>query len=75
MDLDGVVRLRMEEAGLGSRPPVSCYSAIHSAVQRWPGNTAWVHQGKKWNYEEYFDQVTDTFLHGVSKMQNNLHNY
>ena len=67
VDLDGVVTLRMEEEGLGSRTPVSCYTALHSAVQRWPGNTAWVYQDKTWNYEEYFHQVTPFyFLHTVS---------
>ena len=67
VDLDGVVTLRMEESGLGSRPPVSCYSALHSAAQRWPGNTAWVHQDKKWNYEEYFHQVTDSLYTASAK--------
>ena len=28
VDLDGVVTLRMEEEGLGSREPVSCYTTI-----------------------------------------------
>jgi len=58
VDLDGVVTLRMEESGLGARPPISCYSTLYSAVQRWPGNRAWVHQDKTWNYEEYFQQIT-----------------
>ena len=70
VDLDGVVTLRMEEDGLGSRAPVSCYTALHSAVQHWPGNTAWVHQDKKWNYEEYFHQVTPFYRW---PQQHNLH--
>ena len=40
------------------RAPVSCYSTIRAAVERWPGNLAWVHQGHSWNYEQYFHQVT-----------------
>ena len=26
--IDGVVKLRMEEEGMGARPPISCYSTI-----------------------------------------------
>ena len=58
VDLDGVVTLRTSEDGIGSRPPLSCYSTIRSAVERWPGNLAWVNQDKSWTYEQYFQQVT-----------------
>ena len=75
VDLDGVVTLRMEEEGLGSRAPVSCYTALHSAVQRWPGNTAWVHQEKKWNYEEYFHQVTTFYTASANNLHKSRHKY
>ena len=57
VDLDGVVTLRMEEEGLGAREPVSCYTAIRSAVEKHHSKLAWVDQERKWTYEHYFNQV------------------
>ena len=57
VDLDGVVTLRMEGEGLGAREPVSCYTAIRSAVEKHHSKLAWVDQERKWTYEQYFNQV------------------
>jgi len=53
---DGVVQLRMGE-GLGSRPPVSCYTCFQTTVEKVPGNTALVSGDRSWNYEEYFKEI------------------
>ena len=57
VDLDGVVTLRMDEEGLGAREPVSCYTTIRSAVEKYHSKLAWVDQERKWTYEQYFNQV------------------
>ena len=57
VDLDGVVTLRLEEEGLAARAPVSCYTTIRSAVEKYHSKLAWVDQERKWTYEQYFNQV------------------
>ena len=57
VDLDGVVTLRMDEEGLGAREPVSCYTTIKTAVERYHSKLAWVDHDRKWTYEQYFNQV------------------
>ena len=47
----------MEESGVGARPPVSCHTALRSAVERFPNQLAWVDHERKWTYEQYWDQV------------------
>ena len=34
MTIDGVVKLRMEEEGMGARSPISCYSTIRLVIIR-----------------------------------------
>jgi len=42
---------------MGSRTPVSCYTAIHKTVEKYPNVLALVDQDRKWTYEQYFDEV------------------
>ena len=58
--LDGAVKLRLEKDGFGSRAPISCYSAIHLSVEKYPGNLAWVDHHRKWTYQQYFEEVTNS---------------
>ena len=60
VDLDGVVSLRMDEEGLGARQPVSCYTTIKNSVEKHHSKLAWVDQDRKWTYEQYFGQVTNS---------------
>jgi len=60
VDLDGVVTLRMDEEGLGAREPVSCYTTIRSAVEKYHSKLAWVDQERKWTYEQYFNQINNS---------------
>jgi len=60
VDLDGVVSLRLEEEGIGARQPVSCYTTIRSAAEKHHSKLAWVDQERKWTYEQYFNQITNT---------------
>jgi len=57
VDIDGVVKLRMEEDGIGAIEPVSCYTAIRRSVEKFPNRLAWVDQDRKWTYEQYFEDV------------------
>jgi len=57
--IDGVVKLRMETEGVGSRPPISCHTALKNTVDKYPGKLAWVdHMARKWTYEQYWADVT-----------------
>lgn len=60
VNIDGVVKLRMDEEGLGAAEPVSCYTAIKRSVEKFPNRLAWVDQDRKWTYEEYFKEVNNS---------------
>jgi len=58
--IDGVVQLRMDDEGIGALPPVSCYTTVKQTVEKLPGNLAWVDHDRKWTYEQYYADVTNS---------------
>jgi len=60
VNLDGVVTLRMDEEGMGAREPISCYTTLKNTIEKYPNKLAWVDHDRKWTYEQYFDDVTES---------------